>query len=57
MAMGMYDDDIFSIKESLEELEKYSAKEYPRKDDGWGCLPWLVFVIMIEAIYFMFFNN
>lgn len=53
----MYDDDIFSIKESLEELDKYSAKESPRKDDGWGCLPWLVYVIMIEAIYFMFFNN
>jgi len=26
----MYDDDTFSIKESLEELDKYSAKESPR---------------------------
>lgn len=53
----MFDDDIFSIKESLEELDKYSAKESPQKVEGWGCLPWLVFVIMIETIYFIFFNN
>ena len=54
----MYDDEIFSIKGSHEELDKYPAKESPQKDDdGWGCLPWLVFLIMIEAIYFVFFNN
>ena len=53
--MGMYD-DIFSIKEELEELEKYGYKKPYICDYDFGCLVWFILLIVVETIYFLFFD-
>lgn len=55
MNMGMYD-DIFSIKQELEELEKYDSKEPYKCDYDFGCLVWFIFLMVVETIYFLFFD-
>lgn len=55
--MGIYDDDIVSIKEELEELERHSVKESPQHEYDWGCLPWIIFIIIIKAVYYLCFDH
>lgn len=55
--MGIYDDDLFSIKETLEELDKESSKECSLPTYDWGCVLWIVGLIIVEVIYFLFFDN